>query len=145
MASGEDRRRSDPVIREQDLERRERAVANRETWIRAREHVTGEHAIVLADREADVEAREATLQTRRSTDALLLQLREANENLVMAALRAEHLADEAVALHLQRDREVRSALRGVVALLEQIEDAGAEIAEVRQIVAIVERLLAPGE
>jgi signal transduction histidine kinase len=90
-----------------DPDTREQALANREAWVRAREIVTGEHDIIIAEREEQltgreqlVKAREETLRARAEAlaasnerDRLLAQLRDANERLVLAAVRAEEAAE----------------------------------------------------
>jgi signal transduction histidine kinase/ActR/RegA family two-component response regulator len=87
---------------EQDLNARERAVANRETWIRMREQIVGEQRDSISDREEAVEHREQELRERAEAEAarrerehLLAQMREANERLVVAMLRADELVEEA--------------------------------------------------
>jgi signal transduction histidine kinase len=121
-------------------------VANRETWVRAREHTTGEHEIALTDREADVQLREDALRVRAEADAarvererLLVQMREANERLVLATLRADELVEEAVAARAvatesaaaeavgrQRAEEVTAQLRASEEALRTSERAARE-------------------
>jgi signal transduction histidine kinase len=83
---------------------REQRVANRETWVRARENVTGEQEILVHDRESAVALREEALRARAEAEAarverehLLVQMREANERLIMSSLRADELAEHAIA------------------------------------------------
>ena len=89
---------------EQAATAREQRLANRETWVRARERTTGEHAILVHDREDAVALREEALRARAEAEAarierehLLVQMREANERLIMSTLRADELAEHAVA------------------------------------------------
>jgi signal transduction histidine kinase len=81
---------------------REQAISNRETWARARESVNSEHEIGIHDREEAVALREKALRAREEADTaraererLLVHMREANEKLVVATLRADALADQA--------------------------------------------------
>jgi signal transduction histidine kinase len=83
---------------------REQRVANRETWVRARENVTGENEGLVHDRESAVSLREEALRARAEADAarlerehLLVQMREANERLIVSSLRADELAEHAIA------------------------------------------------
>ena len=90
-----------------DVEQRERAVSNRETWVRAREMVTGEHDAFIADREGQLNERETVVQLREEAvrvqrlvdsanaerDRLLAQLRATNERLVIATIHADEAAE----------------------------------------------------
>jgi signal transduction histidine kinase len=90
-----------------DLEQRELRVANRETWVRAREITTGEHDAIIAEREEKIDEREmlvrlreealqarlALAQANTERDRLLEHLRAANERLVIATLRADENAE----------------------------------------------------
>ena len=86
------------------MDERERAVTSRETRIREREKVTGQHVIAVSEREKAVQLREDALRALGEVDAaglaraqLTSQLREVNERLVVATLRAEELLEHAVA------------------------------------------------
>ena len=90
---------------------REQCVANRETWVRAREKVTGEHELVVHERESAVELREEALRARAEADAarierehLLVQMREANERLIVSSLRADELAEHGSRRERQQTR-----------------------------------------
>jgi PAS domain S-box-containing protein len=74
--------------REGVLSSRETAISSRETAGRAREDA-------VALREEAVRAREEAAQARLELDALMGQVREANEHLVVANLRSQTLAEKA--------------------------------------------------
>src|SRR5690606_32105164 len=83
---------------------REQAVSRREDQLRAREQRTGEHDVEVTRREEALDLRERALRAQAEADTartarerLMVQLREANENLVFATLRAHELVDQAVA------------------------------------------------
>jgi signal transduction histidine kinase/ActR/RegA family two-component response regulator len=97
---------------------REQAISNRETRIRerekitrehdvavtAREMVTREHDVAVTEREKAVQLREEALRAlgeveaaRLAREQLMIQLRDANERLVAATLRADELLEQAVA------------------------------------------------
>jgi PAS domain S-box-containing protein len=90
------------------LSAREQALANREAEVSARERVTQELDVVVTQREELVDQRELALRARYAAEAareaariererLVVQLRDANEQLVLATLRAEESAEAAVA------------------------------------------------
>ncbi|HUS31286.1 MAG TPA: HAMP domain-containing sensor histidine kinase [Kofleriaceae bacterium] len=113
---------------------REKSVANRETWVRARERLTGEHEILLHDREEAVTVREASMRARTEAEAarverehLLVQMREANEKLVMATLRAGESESAARASDRAKDdfiarlgHELRNPLAPILIALDLI-------------------------
>lgn len=82
----------------------EQTVVRGESPRRPREQIVGEHQIALTERERAVELREQALRAVAEADAarsdrerLMIQMREANERLVLATLRADELVDQAVA------------------------------------------------
>ena len=125
---------------------REQRIANRETWVRARENITGENEILVRDRESAVSLREEALRARAEAEAarverehLLVQMREANERLIVSSLHADELADHAVATRLvatetaaaeaegrRRAEELAAELRANEAVLRASEKAERE-------------------
>ncbi len=92
--------------RERALHAREQSVARRESQIRAREKRTGDHDVEVTKREEALDLGERALRARAEADTartarerLMVQLREANEKLVIATLRADELAKQAIAAH----------------------------------------------
>jgi uncharacterized protein (DUF3084 family) len=81
-------RRESPDSREITVAAREAAMDEREKWLSERE-------AAAAPREKTVRAREEAAHARAERDALMERLREANEHLVLANLRAQRLADDA--------------------------------------------------
>jgi signal transduction histidine kinase len=86
------------------MQEREQAVADRESRIRARENVIGEQQVAMTEREQSITLRERALRARAVADAarlererLMVQMREANERLVIATLHAHELVEEAIA------------------------------------------------
>ena len=113
---------------------REDAVALRESADRAREDAA-------AFREAAVLAREQAAQVRSELDALMGQLREANEHLIVANLRSLTLAEEADrANHLKDEfiamvsHELRTPLNAVLGWARML--ASKQLAETRAAHAI---------
>jgi signal transduction histidine kinase/ActR/RegA family two-component response regulator len=113
---------------------REEAVALREAADRAREEAA-------ACREDAVRAREETAQTRSELDALMLQLREANEHLIVANLRSHALAEEAETANRHKDEfiamvshELRTPLNAVLGWARML--ASKQLPETRAIHAI---------
>lgn len=85
---------------------REQAVAERETRAGAREQRSSEQSIALNERESALDLRDRALcavaeadAARRERERLMLQMREANERLVIATVRAEELVERAIAAH----------------------------------------------
>src|SRR5438093_11114060 len=109
-------RNPSPPPKEQDASREETLIS-RETAMSARENAghAREEAVALREaadrargeaaacREEAVRAREETAQTRSELDALMLQLREANEHLIVANLRSHALAEEAETANRHKD------------------------------------------
>jgi signal transduction histidine kinase len=113
---------------------REEAVALREAADRAREEAA-------AFREEAVRAREEAAQTRSELDALMSQLREANEHLIVATLRSQALAEEAETANRQKDEfiamvshELRTPLNAVLGWARML--ASKQLPETRAIHAI---------
>jgi len=124
-----------PTQHEHDRDRRheparggdagEAALANRETWVRARERAAdaresavGSREMQLVRREELARLREEALRARAEADEvradrerLLIQARDANEKLVIATIRADELAESASA--------ARDTLAGTVAALRE--------------------------
>jgi signal transduction histidine kinase/ActR/RegA family two-component response regulator len=85
---------------------REQAVVKREARVRARERSSSERQLAVIERERTVVLREQALRALAEADSarlererLMLQMREANEKLVIATLRADELLERAVAAH----------------------------------------------
>src|SRR5688500_15139777 len=94
--------RARDASREETLSSREAAISARENAGHAREDAVAlreaaDHAReeAAACREAAVHAREEAAHVRSELDALMRQLREANEHLIVANLRSQTLAEEA--------------------------------------------------
>jgi signal transduction histidine kinase/ActR/RegA family two-component response regulator len=146
-AKGADQSRDDVLksresavsARERTEDAREDAVALRETADRAREDAA-------ALREEAVRAREEAAQARAEVDALVTQLREANEHLILAMLRsqalteeadrANHLKDEFIAMVSHELRTPLNAVLGWARMLSAKQLAGARAAHA---VATIER------
>lgn len=129
----------EPLANEQAMRAREQAVSNRETWVRAREATTGEHEVLVKDREEAVALHEEQLRARAAVadaqaerERLLVQMREANERLVLAAIRAEELAEQARTEHAvatesaAREAEGRRRAEALAAQLRASESAARE-------------------
>src|SRR5688572_14729129 len=85
-----------------ELDARERMLNTRTAWMNAHDTAVAKRDAALSDREEIVQLREAELEARREADAaraererLLVQIREVNEQLVLASLRTQELADDA--------------------------------------------------
>src|SRR5690242_12480067 len=93
-----------------DLAARERMLDNRATWIEAHDAAIAQRDSAISDREELVRLREAELEARREADTarsererLLVQIREVNQKLVLASLRAHELAEDAIAARAAAD------------------------------------------
>jgi PAS domain S-box-containing protein len=93
-----------------DLEAREKMLENRASWLKAHDSASAERDSGILDREENVKLREAELEARREIETargererLLVQIREVNEKLVLASLRAQELADDANAARVAAD------------------------------------------
>jgi signal transduction histidine kinase/ActR/RegA family two-component response regulator len=87
---------------------REEAVTNRETWLKARERATIEHESMLTEREQLTRLLDEALRSRRELEKVKLdrerligQMRDANEKLVIATVRADELVEQADASRAQ--------------------------------------------
>src|SRR5688500_10755485 len=67
---------------------RERDILAREEWLRHREHVIAVH-------DAALRARETWVQPAADVEQLMNRMREANQRLILAAVQAQSLSDEA--------------------------------------------------
>jgi PAS domain S-box-containing protein len=92
-----------------DLDAREKTLDDRTSSMQAHESAAQRDAALL-DREEVLRLREAELEARRESDAarvererLLVEIRDVNEALVLASLRAQDLADEANAARAVAD------------------------------------------
>ena len=99
-----------------DLAAREQMLDNRAVWMNARDSASAKRDSAIGEREETVRLREAELEARREIDAvraererLLVQLREANEKLVLASMQAQQLADDADAARAAADRNADDA------------------------------------
>src|SRR6187549_358821 len=88
----------------EDLVARERMLENRTVWLNAHDAEAARRDLAIAEREELVQLREAQVEARAEVNAaraerdeLLLQLRDANERLVLASLDAQELAEDAIA------------------------------------------------
>jgi len=93
-----------------DLAAREKILDNRTAWMQAHESAAAQRELAITEREELVQLREAQLEARRDADRgriererLLVQIRDANERLVLASLQAQELADDAVAARSRAD------------------------------------------
>ena len=93
---------------------RNRALAAHEESVRRHEHTLGV-------RERALRAREAAAQTRADVERLMGQMREANERLIVAAVHAQDLSDEA---HV----ETAQARTELDDLMNQLRDANERLA-----------------
>lgn len=97
------------------LAKREHVLAEREASVRHREQALG-------DQESAVRARgEASSKTQEDVERLMSQMREANERLIVAAIQAQSLSDEA-------HREAVQAKAELDDLMSQLRDANERLA-----------------
>ena len=104
VKEAEDDAQRTPSAREQILLASELALAERETAVRERERITGEREQVLSEREVIARLQEEVLRARTETEfatkdreRLLVQMKAANEHLLLATLRADELTEVAEA------------------------------------------------
>ena len=114
------------------ISQREQALANRETWVGARERASSEHDMEVTEREEIVRLREETLRARSEAEEarlerehLIDQMREANEALLLAALRTEELMEALHTSNRAKDEflamlghELRNPLAPIVTALD---------------------------
>ncbi len=93
-----------------DLEAREKMLENRTSWLNAHDAAAERRDLAITEREELVQLREAQLEARAEVDAaraerdhLLVQIRDANERLVLASLQAQELAEDAIAARAAAD------------------------------------------
>ena len=141
------------AAREDTLNSRESAVSARETAGDAREDaVTVREAADRARedaaslREEAVRAREDAAQARTEADALMRQLREANEHLIIANLRSQALADDADrANHLKDEfialvaHELRTPLNAVLGWARMLASKQLTDARAAHAISTIER------
>ncbi|MEX2272656.1 MAG: ATP-binding protein [Vicinamibacterales bacterium] len=146
-------RESAVSAREDAGDAREHAVARREEAGDAREDAAArrEEAVDVRDdaaalREEAVRAREEAAQARSELDALMTQLREANEHLIVANLRSQALAEEADrANHLKDDfiamvsHELRTPLNAVLGWARMLASGQLPAARTAHAIAAIER------
>jgi PAS domain S-box-containing protein len=115
-----------------DLAAREQMLDNRAVWINARDSANAKRDSAIGEREETVRLREAELEARREIDVvraqrerLLVQLREANEKLVLASMQAQQLADDANAARAAADRNADDAHAARAAADRSADDANA--------------------
>ncbi len=119
-----------PSRREAVLAEREQVVAQRELALQSRERVVGEQEQVLTEREMIAELEEQAARsrteaehTRTDRERLLVQMRTANEKLILATLRADELSDDAELARVSSVESAQSAhdqLRRAEALTTQL-------------------------
>lgn len=104
----EHRSETEAGLRSRVLTAREDAMGARELGMDARESASGRREDSLTEREEVARLRDETVRARHEAreaeaarDQLVTQMREANEKLVLAALRAEELTDAANAARLE--------------------------------------------
>jgi signal transduction histidine kinase/ActR/RegA family two-component response regulator len=147
-------RTDEPELRREDvLAAREAAIAAREASDRAREDaaVLREAADRLREdaaslREEAVRAREGATRARSELDALMGQLREANEHLVVANLRSHSLAEEADRANRLKDEfiamvshELRTPLNAVLGWARMLASKQLTEARATHAVGTIER------
>ncbi len=120
MDKKREERRGTPVA---DLAAREQMLENRTVWLKAHDSASAQRDSAIADREEIVRLREAQLEARHEADTgraererLLVQIRDINEKLVLASLRAQELADDAIAARAAAER-FRSLVQTLSALV----------------------------
>jgi PAS domain S-box-containing protein len=93
-----------------DLAARETRLNNRVTWANAHDTAAAKRDLAIVEREEIVRLREAELEALREADTaraererLLVQVRDVNEKLVLASLKAQELADAADAARAAAD------------------------------------------
>jgi signal transduction histidine kinase len=97
------------------------ANADRERALIAREEAVARRERALRRQEATVRASHSPTQTRADIDRLMGQLREANERLIVAAVQAQNLSDEA-------HTETAQAREEIDHLLNQLRSANERLA-----------------
>ncbi len=87
----------------EDLAARERRLENRTVWMQAHEVAAAQRDLAITDREELVRLREGYIEARHEAERarlererLLVQIRDANQKLVLASLQAHELADDAI-------------------------------------------------
>src|SRR5687768_17886220 len=99
-----------------DLAAREQRLDNRAAWMNARDSASAKGDSTIGEREENVRLREEAFEAKQEVDAvraqrerLLVQLREANEKLVLASMQAQQLADDADVARAAADRSADDA------------------------------------
>ncbi len=126
--------------------RREKAGDAREDAAASRDEAGDVRDDAAALREEAVRAREEAAQARSEFDALMHQLREANEHLIVANLRSQALAEEADrANHLKDDfiamvsHELRTPLNAVLGWTRMLASKQLPAARTAHAIAAIER------
>jgi PAS domain S-box-containing protein len=98
----DDKRDGRPDGSGNDLAAREKMLDNRMLWIKAHESASATRDAAICDREEIVLLREAQVEARREAEAardererLLVRIREVNQNLLLASLKAQEAVDAA--------------------------------------------------
>jgi signal transduction histidine kinase/ActR/RegA family two-component response regulator len=139
-------RESAVAAREGTATLREEAAGVREETAGAREETAGLREERSTLREEAVRAREEAAQARSELEALMTQLREANERLVVATVRAQAMAEHAEqANHLKDEflatvsHELRTPLNAVLGWARMLELEQLPPARAKDAIAIIER------
>jgi signal transduction histidine kinase len=98
---------------------RERALVVREESLARREHALGLQ-------KATLRARQASTHTRAEVERLMGQMREANERLIIAAIHAQNLSDEANTDAAQARKELDDLMNQLRAANEQLAASAAQ-------------------
>jgi signal transduction histidine kinase len=108
------------------------ALAERTRVLTADEESVRRHEHTLSVREATLQVREASTETRADVERLMGQLREANERLIVAAVRAQNLSDDAHMEAAQARTELDDLMRQLRNANERWASAAAEAHSIAQ-------------
>jgi len=118
-------RRSKKASREDAKKKAANASADPQRAVAARGESVRRHEHTLPVREVALRARETSAQTRADVERVMGQMREANERLIVAAVQAQNLSDEA---HLEAAR-ARAELDDLMSQLRAANEQLATMAE----------------